>query len=249
VKVTPDAPAERFVRDPKIFADAASEPARHLLMGDIAAVSGEEVELSVDVVGSAPIERLDIFDGPELVETVRPYDEADLGPRLRLVYEGAEYRGRARTTVWDGSLKVTGNAIRAASVFNNWNLDRGIAEATSSRVSWRAVTTGNFGGLDLLLAEKSAGRLAIDTRHLKADVAVADIGLTDAVFEAGGLGRRLRLYRLPERLARAALTHRRRVRLSETGDTRLFVRVTQEDGHRAWSSPIYLFRRPPRGSP
>ena len=27
------------------------------------------------------------------------------------------------------------------------------------------------------------------------------------------------------------------------GDTRLYVRVQQEDGHRMWSSPIYLFRR------
>ncbi len=26
------------------------------------------------------------------------------------------------------------------------------------------------------------------------------------------------------------------------GDTRLWVRVQQEDGHRIWSSPIYLFR-------
>ena len=26
------------------------------------------------------------------------------------------------------------------------------------------------------------------------------------------------------------------------GDTRLYVRVQQEDGHRLWSSPIYLFR-------
>jgi hypothetical protein len=26
------------------------------------------------------------------------------------------------------------------------------------------------------------------------------------------------------------------------GDTRLYVRVQQEDGHRMWSSPVYLFR-------
>ena len=30
---------------------------------------------------------------------------------------------------------------------------------------------------------------------------------------------------------------------SAEGDTRLFVRITQIDGHRAWSSPIYLFRK------
>jgi hypothetical protein len=34
----------------------------------------------------------------------------------------------------------------------------------------------------------------------------------------------------------------RRVAVSKGRDTRLFIRVTQEDGHRAWTSPIYLFR-------
>ena len=73
-------------------------------MGDIARVADDEVDLVIEVVGSAPIERLDIFDGLDLIETMRPYVRGDLGRRVRLVYEGAEYRGRARTTTWDGSL-------------------------------------------------------------------------------------------------------------------------------------------------
>jgi hypothetical protein len=35
---------------------------------------------------------------------------------------------------------------------------------------------------------------------------------------------------------------RRKVGLRAIGDTRLYVRVQQEDGHRMWSNPIYLFR-------
>ena len=85
-------------------ADTSREQARRLIMGDIARVADGEVELAIEVVGSAPIERLDIYDGLDLLETVRPYAAADLGARVRLVYEGAEYRGRARTTTWDGSL-------------------------------------------------------------------------------------------------------------------------------------------------
>ncbi len=83
-------------------------------MGDIARVADGEVELAIEVVGSAPIERLDIYDGLDLIETVRPYGAADLGARVRLVYEGAEYRGRARTTTWDGSLTVEGNEASCA---------------------------------------------------------------------------------------------------------------------------------------
>ncbi|HMB48364.1 MAG TPA: hypothetical protein VKN63_08825, partial [Afifellaceae bacterium] len=61
-------------------------------------------------------------------------------------------------------------------------------------------------------------------------------------FEAGGLDRALRFYRLPDRMTRTRLVHSVRVPVAAGRDTRLFIRVTQEDGHRAWSSPIYLFR-------
>ncbi|MEL6748197.1 MAG: hypothetical protein AAFO79_10350, partial [Pseudomonadota bacterium] len=56
------------------------------------------------------------------------------------------------------------------------------------------------------------------------------------------LDRRLSLYRLPDVLTNQQLTHTMTVPLRADGDTRLYVRVTHEDGHRAWSSPIYLFR-------
>lgn len=37
------------------------------------------------------------------------------------------------------------------------------------------------------------------------------------------------------------MTLKRKVKVRPEGDTRLYVRVQQEDGHRMWSSPIYLF--------
>ncbi|MCL4764837.1 MAG: DUF3604 domain-containing protein [Hyphomicrobiaceae bacterium] len=231
-----------FLRDPAVFASPETRNVDRVIMGDVAGFRGAGAELVVDAVGSAPIERLDIFDGLDLIETVRPYRDAELGSRIRVIWEGAEYRGRARTTVWDGALEITGNRIRRAEVLNNWNLDRGIQSQDERRVAWKAVTTGNFGGLDLWLEDANGGTLEIDTRHVRREVPIAEIGLADLVAEAGGLERRLRIYRLPEVLSERRISLRRRLELRDEGDNRLFVRVTQEDGHRAWSSPIYLFR-------
>ncbi len=244
VSVTTMSAAALFERDPAIDPGAGLSPTRHLIMGDIARVAlGEnEVELRVELTGSAPIERLDVFVGRELIETVRPFDVADLGARVRLVYEGAQVRGRARTCVWDGALEVSGNEIARAQMVNNWNLDRGIQSQDTQSVSWKAVTTGNFGAADLWLADRAAGELNIATAHVSACVAVQDIGLEDLVFDAGGLERRLRFFRLPDRLSQTHMAHKMRIKLKPQGDTPLFVRVTQDDGHRAWSSPIYLFK-------
>ena len=233
--------AQVFHRNPEL-GPTQSDTSRSAMMGDIIQVADTEVELEVEAIGTVPIERIDIFDGKQLIKTVRPYSEADLGARVRVIYEGAEYRGRSRTTVWDGELTVEGNTIEASDILCNWNLDRGIQDATANRVTWKAVTTGNLGGLDLRMRESEAGAISIATKHVEADIAVADIGLEDLVFDAGGLARMIRVYRLPDRLTETRQLHRMTVPLATSGDTRLFVRVTQEDGHRAWSSPIYLFR-------
>ncbi len=39
------------------------------------------------------------------------------------------------------------------------------------------------------------------------------------------------------------MTLRRKIKVRPDGDTRLYIRVQQEDGHRIWTSPIYLFRK------
>jgi hypothetical protein len=231
--------AEVFLRDPAAGPTRA-EPTRRLIMGDIARVADAEVDLAIEVIGSAPIERLDIFDGLDLIETVRPYAAADLGARLRLVYEGAEYRGRARTTTWDGSLTVEGTRILRTAVINSWNLDRGIQRQDATSLAFKAVTTGNYGAIDLWL-ESAAGKLAFKTAPVSGEVAIAELGMEPRVFAAGGLERSVKLQRLPEVMTEPRLVLRRQIKLRPTGDTRVYIRVQQEDGHRLWSSPIYLF--------
>jgi hypothetical protein len=230
-----------FHRDPALFANAQTSRARRLMMGDIAHVDDEDITLNIDVHGSAPIERIDIFDGLRMVETVRPYADKDLGARVRLVYQGAEYRGRARTTVWDGQLTIVGNVIDRVAMFNTWNLDRGIQHQDANRVSWKAVTTGNFGGLDLWFKNEARGSIAFETPHCRGCRDIRALGVDEHVFSAGGLDRAVKLSRLPEQLTTTHMRLSRRLELRRQGDTRLFVRVTQIDGHRAWSSPIYLF--------
>jgi hypothetical protein len=241
VTVATPSPAEVFLRDPAA-GSAKSETAQRLLMGDIARVADDEVELAIEVIGSAPIERLDIYDGLDLIETVRPYAESDLGRRVRLVYTGAEYRGRARTTTWDGALLVTGNRIARSAVINNWNLDRGIREQDAISATWKAVTTGNYGAIDLWLEDGADGHLSFKTAHVSGEATIAELGVAPRVFEAGGLERRIELQRLPETMHETRVALTRKVKVRAKGDTRLYIRVQLEDGHRMWSSPVYLFR-------
>ena len=108
-------------------------------------------------------------------------------------------------------------------------------------VEWTALTTGGFGGFDAWLADARAGTLAIDTALVKAEIPVADVGLEDLVHDAGGIGRRIRVFRLPDGNPCTSVKMERRVALRKGADNALYVKIVQEDGHQIWSSPIYVF--------
>jgi hypothetical protein len=92
------------------------------------------------------------------------------------------------------------------------------------------------------MADRSAGSIEIDTKPVRARLSLAEIGLEDAAFEAPGIDCGLRVFRLPDHNPHRSLELRRPVLLKGSGDNPLYVRITLEDGHQAWSSPITLFR-------
>ena len=96
--------------------------------------------------------------------------------------------------------------------------------------------------IDAWLADGEAGTLSIDTPLVKCELAIADIGREDAVFDAGGIARRIRVFRMPDENPHTKLAITRRITLRSDGDNALYVRAVQEDGHVIWSSPIYIFR-------
>ena len=234
-------PATLFDDDPAL-GPAQSGPAITAMMGDILQSGSDEVLFTVDAVASAPIERLEIRNGLEVLETVRPYGEGDLGRRIRVIWEGSEYRGRGRQTIWDGGAVLEGNGFDALQPINFYNLDKKFEQTGPGALEWTALTTGGFGGFDAWLKDPAAGILKVDTALAKCEIPVADIGIEDRVFDAGGIGRRIRIFRLPDENPHCALRLERRVRLRGGGDNALYVCLTQEDGHLVWSSPIYIFR-------
>jgi hypothetical protein len=59
-------------------------------------------------------------------------------------------------------------------------------------------------------------------------------------FDGGGLGRLLSIHRLPETDWSRNVRIDHSVTFAGGVDLPVYVRVTQADGHQAWSSPIYL---------
>jgi len=229
--------------DDPALGPAEGMAAAEAMMGDIVRTADEEVELSVDILAAAPIERVDIFNGLQHLETVRPYGPDALGNRIRVIWEGAEYRGRFRQVIWDGRATLSDNRILDAAPINFFNRDKTLDRIGESGLEWKALTTGNIGGFDVWVEDPYGGTLKIETPLVSCGVPLEEIGYEDEVFDRSGvLPRYLKIFRLPEENEHRTIHFAQRIRLREGADNPLFIRLTQEDGTLAWTSPVYLIR-------
>jgi hypothetical protein len=229
-----------FSEDPQL-GPAQEFPVREARMGDIIRPGAIPMRLAAEVIGTAPIERVDVLHGTHVVQTERPYAAADLGKRVRILWEGAEYRGRGRETHWRGALKVAGNRIARFAPVNFLNPERRVIETEpGAALSWTSVTTGNVAGIDLWLEGPASGALAIDTNIVSGAIDLATLGERTIAFDGGGLGRKLSVYRLPDEDWSRRLSLHHDVTFAGDADLPVYIRVTQADGHQAWTSPIYL---------
>ncbi len=102
------------------------------------------------------------------------------------------------------------------------------------------MTTGGFSGVGVWLEDPVRGEMELSTSLVVARLCLADIGADERIFEAGGLGRRVRLFRLPEEISAREMAFAFSLTPDAAGDTPVWAKVTQDDGHIAWSSPVYL---------
>jgi len=211
------------------------------MMGDIAHTEDPTVVLRIVAVTQAGIERIEVRNGTEVQETIRGYGPEGLGGRIRVIWSGAEYRGRRRETNWRGQARFKEASIRHWQGLNVWNPERLLETVNNDTVVWDVITTGNLGGFDVWLDESPDAHLEIETNHGTLAAKLSDLKMEETIMAAGGLGRCIRVFRLPDDKLPQQYDTKVEVTLKPKGDNPLWVCLTLEDGSQAWSSPIYLF--------
>ena len=212
-----------------------------LPMGAEGQVNGAVV-VTGRVAGTGPIERVDIFRGLTLARTISPYTAASFAGshRYRVAWAGSRVRGRDRLTTWDGSLELSAGRVVDAVPFAMENPEKGIRLTSERRVQWISNTTGDDDGVDLTLDAPPDTVLRFRTPVIDLDVRLADLAGGDTLtFPAGGIDLRAFMRRLPVRdfTHELVLDHRE---TPPSGAHAYWIRVTQEDGAQAWTSPVYL---------
>ncbi len=209
------------------------------VMGDV--IKADSAELKVKLNATAPIDYVEIHNGNGIIKTIRPCGKPGIGSRIKITWSGAEVKGRDRISSWDGCLKINGNKIKSFKPVNFWNPDSQPELLSPHDISWKSITTGGASGLIIELEDSESGILQISTKQLSCDVKTAAISLEPLVYEAGGIMKKIEIYRLPYE---PVCDFEFSFMLDELkdGDNPVFIKMVQQDGHMAWSSPVYLVK-------
>jgi hypothetical protein len=213
------------------------------IMGDILHYTDDHAELIVSVEGTAPIESIDVLNGRERIKTIRPYSADELGNRIKIMWSGAERRGRARKVTWDGSATILGNNVRNIKPINFWNPDGIPVYSPNNKITWKSITTGGGSGIIISLDSTNEGELRLETTQGNIECDLDKLGISPQIWEFGGIKKQIKIMRLPEERDNNKISFRLPVSIKSVGDNPIFIRVNQEDGHIAWTSPVYVISK------
>jgi hypothetical protein len=214
-----------------------------LPMGSTGRADGP-VKMTGRTVGTGPIERIDIYRGLDHIRTVSPYtaESFEGSNRYRIAWAGSRVRGRDRLTTWDGHVELSAGCFVDAATYAMENPEKGIRERSARRLSWVSNTTGDDDGLDVTIDAPPDAVLRFHSPVVELHIKVSDLadGQT-RTFPAGGVDLRVFARRLPAR------GHSSELKFEHTDLSPMrgrchpyWIRVTQEDGAQAWTSPVYL---------
>ena len=209
------------------------------IMGDEYA-TGRPPTLSVEAVGTVPLDTIEIIRGSEVIYTYPPLDVASAVPsRLKIVWSGASGKGRGRQTVWDGELSIDKGRIVAESDYASNLSWQGITDRNEKSVKWRSTTSGDYKGIIVDLDVPEDAVMTLSAGPVTLSFAMKEIQPVK-IIEAGGIEQRVVISRVPQGEPSSNATFKYTDNAVQKGLNAYWVKVTQNDGGMAWSSPIFI---------
>ena len=211
-------------------------------MGEEFDAAGPPV-FKIRAMGECGIESIELKRASQTIFSYRPKDAtAAHTDWFRISWSGARIHQRNRQTHWHGSLRVDKGKIEEP---RGWQVDtreEGIQSFDDRSIQWLSRTTGDADGVEFRLSGGDGATLFFETDVVSFEVPLDAVGAVPYVVDAGGVRQQVevqRISRVPGSPQANVMFH---VDESDFHDgwNPYFIRLMQEDGALAWSSPIFV---------
>lgn len=218
-------------------------------MGDEFTTDTNELGIEYALYGTTGWDDVAVYDSAGLIWHRDFHAEAGLSRDLvRIRWGGARHRDRYRWATWSGGLRIDGTAVEDVIPWAITHPEQ-IIDSDGPTVAWDTKTYGSDIGFVVRLADLSRARFEFDTTVREEKLsASAILSGADLMAEGhrditvGALNLRFRVERIadPNALPTTA-TGGLNLHLPE-GNSAIYLRGNQFDGHQVWTSPLFVTR-------
>jgi hypothetical protein len=202
--------------------------------------------ISCQVEGTAPLERIDVLRGAEVVHSwqIAEHAMADNGALLRILWGGTERKGTARLqrVHWDGSLRITDGELYLLETVNVQSFADHVEAVGVDAIRWSNATAGNATGIVIHVQGDERTRLKFESEPASFDITLDEVRDTETVKDASGVGRFVKIGPAPRNDGPRRFETNWIDESPIAGVTPYWIRVVQIDQAMAWSSPVYVSR-------
>jgi hypothetical protein len=208
------------------------------MMGDEITTSNSPT-IKVEIIGTTGIEKVELIRGLEMIyDHPLPHSEL-LYDTLRIVWSGARITTRRRNTDWSGRITLDEGKIISAKEFAfdlPWNK---ILEKGDNSLRWSSLTSGDYDGIILTVDATDTAKIFFDTKPAKFSFQLDQLN-EPLVINAGEIDQKVEVSRIPEIEPPSHVKFEFTDEEVKAGMNPYYIRVLQNDGEKAWSSPLYI---------
>jgi len=217
--------------------------------------TGGPATFTVEATGTAGIERVDLHRGSKRIYRFSPAPDGD-ADRIKVIWRGAFGKHRARQVSWEGYLELSEGSIQKVLPYR-FDYPTEVYECMGRRrVNFRSLTSGDEDGLIFeieaprkavlhfeayMMSRNQFGQGETGKNRVEFSVPLHDLSAEDWIYSAGKLDRQVVLRRVGQCYPNEICFEWTEKEIPG-GTSAYWVRLLQQDGAVAWSSPIYVTR-------
>ena len=205
-------------------------------------VAAEHATVQVHVAGTAPIVKIELLRRSEVIQ--RHFFDSQGDPdTLVLRFGGARVKGRARMVRWQGDVTLEGdNRFLEPRMHGVFSPSYGLQVGGPRRLDFDCVTTGNLVNIVTRLEGGLHGRIRFRTGDVDVAFALDDLDHEARSFYEAPLDQRVEAMACRQDALPREVRTSFSLEVDHDEEVPYFLRVTQIDEAKAWTSPFYVRR-------
>lgn len=209
-------------------------------MGDELTSHDGQIELALDVLGTDHIEKVEFFAFDTVIDTYYP-ERHEQPNALKVLYSGSKVKGRARAFAWNGELKFSESTIENCQPINFYSKKNSI-KVNDQSIQVHGMTTGGVQGCITKL-DTLRGLMQCTLNNIEFSIDLDSLPQEGITQKMGGLDAKISVLpvNLEEHVTEVNTTQKLYIpKVNNQEKTPVFVKVTQRNGHMAWTSPVFV---------